>query len=452
MCAMPTIQLFCPPLAQQIADRYKDIAARHDLPTPCLYAYSGMICSGCSSLCGFNRFAPWSPSVSTLSRGTHLINNDMVDECLVRHREYFLNLVRESPEDYVFVGDTTKNLSRTKDVLGGGLWGDSKGVIYEGQNLLVICLVHKEYGTAIPLIFTPCLKQEENGGKTANHVALELIDRLNSEGWPKLPVCFDSWFDGAWLYEELIRRKYIFAIEMKSSRKPKKSPGPRAKKHSMKDLFLKKTTEDEEKVFIESLHRVEVLSSTRKSGVKNKKYLSKRMIWIGGSKKDKKQLQLMLTAVYNDLNSSEAFGYYATNDLSSSIDWAWTMSRLRWNIEVTFRDLKQFLSFGNFAAKKANGVNIGLLFPVLILGHVRSHYDFVRPLGQILCQLNLKETLRSLNNMDNGVGAIRISILKNRVNPMHANNKPRSSATEKDNLLNKSKKTLRIKDNASCAA
>lgn len=415
-----SIQFLAPGIAREIGDKYKDIAAHASIRYPCLCAYIAMLINGSESLCGFSRLASWTPSVSTLSRSILNFSDAVSSRMLGRNRVAILNEVKKEEKNWVFVIDTTKNLKRTFGIDGFGLWHDSNNNIYKCQNLLVICAVHAPSGAAIPLHYLPCLKPSEREDKvTANHLVIETLDMLVDEGWPKLTVIMDSWFDGAWLIEQLKTRKFIFVVELKSRRKPKENCGPRVEKQALNDLF-----KDEE--------RYSVTTGTSLQAAQNEKYVSEdKQLWVGGSEKDGKQIGLLVCAVYNDLDDEKAFGYYATNDLSKSGAWLWTMSRCRWNIEVMFRDLKQYLAWGKLAAKSTSGVALSQTLPFIIVGHLRLKHDFNLPLSTILKKYNQVETIRSLQKIDTGIVKTRVQICKNRLNPDYANKKPISSAAEK---------------------
>lgn len=412
------IEFVVPRLVREIGDRYKDIAARNGIRNPCLYAYIGMLHTGSHSLCGFSRLAGWSQSVSTLSRSTHQFTEEIQEDFLRRHRWSLLNTIRKESGDWTFVIDTTKNLKRTFGLEGLGLWGDSNAVVFEGQNLLVIAAIHIKTGAAIPLHVLPCLKpSERKDNETANHRVIEILDKLSFEGWPKLHVVMDSWFDSAWLYEQLSSRGFTFVVQLKTIRKPKVNCSPNAKKHTFSEIF-------------DNLERSLTITGTRQTGEQNKKYCSERTIWIAGSNKENKQIQLKVGAAYNDDEGGKAFGYYATNDLSKSGVWLWAMSRCRWNIETMFRDLKQHLGFGKFASKHANGSAIAIVIPIIILGHLRTRCGLTTPIGTLLARNRQTELIRNFNSIDSEITKHRVSIIKHRLNPVFANKKPRSSAAE----------------------
>lgn len=424
-------QIVMPSIVRKIGDRYKDLAAQSGIRNPCLYAYIGMLFTGRPSLCGFSRLAGWTQSVSSMSRPTQQFDQEMQNAFLKRHRWGFLQKIREAQDDWVYVIDTTKNLKRTFGLEGLGRWGDSNSMIFEGQNLLVIAAIHKASGTSIPLHVLPCLKpSERKDNETANHRVIEVLDLLNQEGWPKLTVVMDSWFDAGWLYEQLSSRDYTFVVQLKQLRKPQLNPGPRTKKRKLSEIF-------------DPLDRSLVITGTRQKGVQKEKFYSERALWVSGSHKENKKIQLKVAAVYNESKDGKAFGFYATNDLSKSGAWLWNMSRSRWNIEVMFRDLKQHLCFGQFASKNANGSALGIVLPIVILGYLRLTEGLTTPLGTLIQKARQKETIRSFFKMENEFGKHRVTTLKNRLNPIYANKKPRSSAAEENKFMETKEKRLK---------
>ena len=71
------------------------------------------------------------------------------------------------------------------------------------------------------------------------------------------------------------------------------------------------------------------------------------------------------------------------------------MCRCRWNIEVCFRDLRQGLRWGQFAAKTPQGAELAFLLPILIQG-ILHEKDASTPLLTKLSKLRNSEMLAAL--------------------------------------------------------
>jgi hypothetical protein len=422
-----------PGLVRQVADRYKDIVRKGGIPYPLLCAYIAMPVYGMSSLSELVRHCPWASSLSVLSAHISRFDGSVLAQCQRRLSWSVLKRARPNAQKWVLVVDTTKNPKRIKELTGRGLWGDSNNVIYEGQNLLVIAAVNLDSGEAIPVAWEPCLKpSERKEAGSASTQTLHLLDNLVAQGWPKLPVICDSWFDGFDFMKGLEDRGFEFVIQLKPNRKPKLVPAPRARKHHLPEVF-------------EKLPRSGIRASTRgpdpqKIGIKEMKFRADKLVWIQGGKGNKMQLPLKVTAVYNHPRESRAFGYYATNALSKSGAWLWKMSRVRWNIEVMFRDLKQQMGWGKLASSSENGNNLSLFMPIAVLAYLRENQAQSQSIGKQLSIERHEELLRSIHFLSANPKHIKVARLFSRLDPARACCKPKDTAAEKKKFFNKPRK------------
>lgn len=356
-----------PRLARLIADRYQDIFRDAGISYSMLCLFIAMTLCGIPSFAQLVLIASFSPSGSTLSRNAAKFNEDTMNRTQRRLASSVLARVLATPDEWIWVVDTTSNIKRTDGIKGGGNWANSKNEIFYGQNLMVLCAVNKNTGASIPILWRPCIKKlDQKEGDNNHDLLIEMIDCILSQNWPKLVICLDSWFDSAKLMEALSARKITFAVQLKSSRKPKLSPSPRHPKIKLVDIFSKMNRKSCRVTTRESIQIVN-------NSVKGIRYVAGAKIWIAGSGKNAKQIQLNVSAVYNHHNERNAFGYYATNDLSAPNIWSWKMSRFRWNIEVGFRDLRQGLNWGKFEAKNPNSANLSLMLPILIQGYLKEN-------------------------------------------------------------------------------
>lgn len=427
------ISFHAPELVRSIADRYKDIAREGGIPYPLLCAYIAMTVFGMSSLSDFVRSSSWVASHSVLSAALIFFNKKLLSQAMDRLSWSVLKRVHRNAADWVFAVDTTKNPKRTTGLTGSGLWGDSNGSVYTGRNLLVVAAVNTVTGEAIPVAFEPCLKpSERKESGSASTQTLALLDRLVEQGWPRLTVILDSWFDSVDFMRALNERKFTFVIELKSFRKLKTNPSPRVKRKSFEEVFA-------------GLPRKGVRAGTsvaaeKRNSRKNLRFTAGKVVWLQGGSRKKSLFQVKAAAVYNHPRERSAFGYYATNSLSKSDAWLWKMSRVRWNIEVMFRDLKQYMAWGKQAFHSEEGNDLFLFLPVAVLAWLREKHEGQGQIGKMLAELKQSEILRSVKFMMENPNSEKVKKYISRNNKEYAHKKPVDSAAEKAKSRGKSRK------------
>lgn len=400
-----------PPLARLIAGRYQDIFRDVGISHSMLCLFIAMTLGGIPFLSRLVRIACFSPSHSSLSRAGSKFDSIAMNRAMRRLAWTVLKRVRKAPEDWIFVVDTTANAKRTAGLEGQGLWANSKNEVFFGQNLMVLCAVNTRTGEAIPVAWTPCFKEGDRVPGSTNHdLVPQLIHSLLGQGWPKLNLVMDSWFDSVSLMKTLENMGITFVIQLKSSRRPKTNPSPRNPKKFLVDIFS-------------AVKRVSCRTTTRenklpsKIGLHGVKFVAGSDFWISGSGKDAKQIRVRVAAVYNHIKERNAFGYYATNDLSASYIWCWKMSRYRWNIEVCFRDLRQSMLWGRWPAKSPELANLSLVIPILVLGFLRET-EAETPILSRLERLRDEETMHSIdffvkNPKSHKLESLRIRLIEN---------------------------------------
>lgn len=173
-------------------------------------------------------------------------------------------------------------------------------------------------------------------------------------GFPPCPVASDSWFDSKEFIQSVYDLGCEFAGELKSTRNVKNNPGPKNPVAKIKYWFEN--------------HSKKRLPQTKfqKRFEKRGKAFSEDILYITGLGRP-----LKVIAVYNRLNGSSPFAYYATTDLSMTGSQLWKMSRARWAIEVMFRDLKQSLGFGRLTAGGEGGANLSICIPLILYTSMR---------------------------------------------------------------------------------
>jgi len=424
---------FCAPkIVRRIADCYKDIATKEGIPYSALCAYIAMNLFGRSSFSSLCRYAPWTYSCSSLSEHMHKITQLVQNRIMHRLRNRILKRIKISPDDWILVVDTTKKPSHIAALTNSGSWRESNFNAFFGLNLLVIVAVNIHTGVALPLDFIACEKKKPGREKqsTAWELVLKLLDKLTAEGFPKLTLAQDSWFDGVDYLSQLKARGFTYETELKSSRLVKEYPN--SSRVSLKDAFI-----NEKKVAVAAATR-EITQRDVRKGLQGKKYVAEKILYIKSSK-SKKSIRVKVAAVYNYPNEKEAFAYYVTNDISKSGVWLWKVSRLRWNIEVLFRDLKQNLAWGNLAGHEESVSYSSLMFPLLIVVHLRllDHgykANEYTSLGTMVSKILQEEALRGVDFITNNPKHSMIALLRNRLDPKFANKKPANMPAE-DRML-----------------
>jgi hypothetical protein len=421
--------MFCvPPLARSIADRYKDLL--ESTPYSLLCAYIALCLFGADSFSDLVRYAPWVPSLSTLSAGLEKINPEHLNRAMRRLRSSVLKMVNKNPGEWAFFFDTTANPKRVVGLPGRGLWATSKGNVYDGRNLLVLVVVNKITGIAIPVAWAPCIKPKDDkiNGKMAWELVLDLLDLVVDEGFPKLDVGADSWFDGVLFFNALNKRGFTFNIELKSSRTAKRNISPNATWKHLEDHFgglPKKGTR------VGTREPEEILT-----GMRGMKFVASRILWVRASKPDsdgkKIEPRIRVAAVYNHANEKKPFAFYATNNISKSGVWQWEMARWRWNIEVLFRDLKQNLTWGKLTCESHTGCDAFIVIPFLIVAYLRLKDDSSgkRSIGEILTEAQHKSVLHSIEFIIANPKCSIYQKFKARMNPSRACKKPVDSVAE----------------------
>ena len=431
--ALPVI-LCVPRVVRKIADCYKDIVAKEGIPYSVLCAYIAMSLFGNSSFSGFCRYAPWTYCCSSLSEYMQKLSKIVQNRVMRRFRTRVLKHIKKSPNEWIFVVDTTKKPSHIAALNHCGSWRESSHNAFFGLNLLVIAVVNVRTCVSLPLDFLPCekIKQGYEKQNTAWELVLKLLDKLVEEGFPKLNISQDSWFDGVEFANKLKDRGFTYETELKSSRLVKTHPN--SSRVSLKDAFA-----DEKKIAVKAFTR-EIGHENVSKGLQGKKFVAEKILYIKSSK-TKKSIQVKVAAIYNYQSEKEAFAYYFTNDISKSGAWLWKMSRLRWNIEVLFRDLKQNLDWGNFSSHEESGAYLFLIIPFLIVVHLRIEKHNYKTkedtsIGAMVSRIQHDETIRTIDFILNNRCHFLIEKLRNRLDPKFANRKPANMAAEDRKLNN----------------
>ena len=254
--------------------------------------------------------------------------------------------------DFCFAVDDTAN-PKFGSVFGSSPFHSSAGSFF-GQKIMVLVIVDLKSHQALPISYIFL-----TGKKDPHHIpgperAIGLIEEALSNGFPPLPVTSDSWFGSKEFIKSVRQLGCEFAGELKSNRITRLHFAPGTEKKKIGRWF-------------EKLPRVR-LKQTRfqKRREKRGKAFSELILFI----KDL-YLPLKTIAVYNRINGTTPFAFYATTDTSMTGARLWRFSRARWAIEVLFRDLKQSLGFGSLTAGGEGGAHMAVCIPLILLTSIR---------------------------------------------------------------------------------
>lgn len=306
---------------------------------------------GAEGFCDLVRRCPWCPSVSTLSRAALKFESNRF---MRRNQERILKKLNERGHgDFCFAVDDTANPKYGSGVFGSSPFGSTGGP-YFGQKILVLVIVDLRQRRAVPISYVFL-----TGKKDPNHVpgpnrALGLIEAAIEVGFPPLPVASDSWFDSKEFIQGVKNLGCEFAGELKSNRLARTNSHPGSPRQKLGLWF-------------EKLARIR-LGQTRYQKRKERrgKAFSEKQLFINGL-----GLSLYIIAVYNRINGTQPFAFYASTDPSMTGARLWKLARARWAIECLFRDLKQSLAFGGLTAGGEGGAHLAVCLPLILLTSIR---------------------------------------------------------------------------------
>jgi hypothetical protein len=230
-----------------------------------------------------------------------------MQSAILRHYRQSINLA-----DFVWVIDDTDNPKYGKYVFRSGVWHGSSGP-WTGQKIVVLALVDKKRGIAIPVTYRIAAKKGDPGYKKGIETAVEMIDEVIKAGFPKIAVTADSWFDAVELRQQMDQRDIEYCGEIKSNRNVRTNPGRFTPWRSLQDIFKNRSRKKVRTIFDSA--KVKRRKKSPKSAAQLQLYL----------KNYKKALNVI--AVYNRRNGKHPFGYYGSSNLSRSRAEIWEISR-----------------------------------------------------------------------------------------------------------------------------
>lgn len=344
---------------RKVADQFKSVFAPGEMPYTALCAFFALSLYNCKGLSELARTCPWSPSVSELSRAIAAWN---ANRFIRRLRASVLRRFdgKLNPVDFCYAIDDTANPKYGNGIYGSGRWGGSGGQ-YNGQKILVVALVDRKRGIAIPIHYAFARKEGlDPDYKSMPMLAVDLLQECMAGGFPPLPVTCDSWFDSKDFMNALEGIGLSYDGEIKSTRNVKGNPGPNVKWRKLKEFFAGKERKPVlAKPYGERRKR-------KKRGRKKQKYIVERVVMISGVSHPVKMI-----AVYNNRRDKNAFAYYISTNRSMSGAELWALARSRWAIEVMFRDLKQNLAFGRLPCTGKEAADLAVCVPLALIVSLR---------------------------------------------------------------------------------
>ena len=342
-----------------IADRYKSLFKDSPTSYRSLCALLSLSLYNCKGLSELARFAPWSPSVSELSRAVDGWN---ANRFMRRLRASVLRRWRErlNTADFCYAVDDTANPKFGKGIYARAPWHSSGGA-YVGQKILVIALIERRSGVAIPIHYAFGIKKTEANYRSMPDLAIECLAECLACGFPPLPVTCDSWFDSSDFMKDLEKIGLSYDGEIKSTRNLRVTPGLRAKIQKLATFFQ---AQPRQAVLAKPYGQRR--SIRKKRGPKKKKYIAETVAMINGITHPMKVI-----AVYNHRNDKEAFAYYVSTNRTMSGAELWALARSRWAIEVLFRDMKQNLAFGHLPCTGKEAADLAVCVPFALIVSLR---------------------------------------------------------------------------------
>jgi hypothetical protein len=391
--------MFLPFEVREVYFLYKDIFEEQNIGY--LHATSLMLLhsAGYKDLSDLVRFCPTTPSVSGLADQLLKFNKNRF---MKRNQKRILDMMNRSGHcEFCFAIDDTAN-PKYGNCFQSDKFGSSSGV-YFGQKVMVLVVVNLRTGRAYPIQFTFLTGKNNPDHIPANVIAIHLLQEAIHYGFPPCPVTSDSWFDSKDFIKSVINLGCDFAGELKSTRNVKNNPSPNSPVRKLTTWFNDLTRQ--------RLPQTKFQKRLEKRG----KAFSEDNLYITDL-----GYPLKVIAVYNRMNGNSPFAYYATTNLSMTGSKLWKMSRARWAIEVMFRDLKQFLSFGRLSAGGEGGANLSICIPLILFTSMRidskriwncSEQDSIGSIVKGVREVALSKSLDHIIHQPNGE---KIKILKAR--------------------------------------
>lgn len=424
MSLVPVPVVECPKLVRDFCDGFKDL-----LPVKGSYqSFVALVCAavfGVANISDVARYFLFAPSVSLMS--DFMSGGIPTDQLNRRHRRRLLAVlskIKSNPGRYQFAIDDTLVPHSGKSMWGVYTWYDhTKKSYVNGHKILVVGVVDKFRNVLIPVIWeilhrdlSKVISNADKQGSDRIHetgwqVALRLLDQALLSGFPKLPVCADSWFHGEDFCRSLDERGIPYVIEVKSNRI--------AETHGQKKIGRNLVSFFKEKI------RHLILFKNRR------KFACEAVVTLRDSATPVKIVAVANRQALDD----DVFAYYASNQLTWGASKIWGYSRGRWAIEVQFRELKQFFALGEAAVRSQQSIETAVSISMIALTVIRLEQladadsqsnQHIRPIpaGVIVRDLQMKSLTRSILKLAIHPQKHTVQAFHKRYNRQNLNTKP----------------------------
>jgi Transposase DDE domain len=390
----------CPPEIRKIADRFKDAAGVSYSHLTSFFATSLL---GTCNLSNTVRYNPWVHSVSALDRALLKFDGE---KFMARMRASVLKKFGNTLTDERFcfaVDDTTvqrfgKNIGSISNHPRHG-----KSGIVRGQRVMVLFLIDKVRGVALPLCFAMCLNKWASGYRSNHDLCFDLVNEIIEAGFPELRTVADSGFDSSALIAKFDSKGLRFIVECKSNRKVRKAPSPKCPKISWAEAVEKE------------IRRGFKLDPTEQSKRKRKtKYIASRFVQISG-----RDAPVTAGVVYNKMTDSNFFAVYISNDRTLRGEDLWMHSRARWHVEEAFRALKQSFCFLKLPCQGAGACLVSVCIPFALLNAIQMDPDYwgsqgKYTVGALIRKFRERSLWNAVQKLAGGQKSIAVLTLKTR--------------------------------------
>ena len=128
---------------------------------------------------------------------------------------------------------------------------------------------------------------------------------------------------------------------------------------------------------------------------------------------------LKFILVFKHSNSKKPEAIYATTDLTLDGAHIWKAGRERWNIESTFRDLKQNLFFGRLSLQGQVGADLAICLPMVLYSSLQmdafwGEFPENYTLGQKIESIRKRELIKSTEFIKKSPKSLKIDLYLNR--------------------------------------
>ena len=358
------------------------------------------------------KLAPWTRSESSIGRSVKNIN---IDALMTKHQSRILSKLKKSMEEdparFMYIIDDTPNEKDGKLLKKCGRHCSHKNKMYRGQRIIMLCIYDKKTGKNYPIAYDYCLNKDDAEHVKSTDLMIKLLQRALDMGFPPTTCVTDSWFNSSEIVMKVRGMGFKFCGEFKLNRTVKIEGNDRW-------LNLKKASAE---LMKQKITKKKIVTSKAKPRNKRGKIKREKFIYIqefeGKVKKCGVTLKFIL--VFKHSNSKKPEAIYATTDLTLDGAHIWKAGRERWNIESTFRDLKQNLFFGRLSLQGQVGADLAICLPMVLYSSLQmdafwGEFPENYTLGQKIESIRKRELIKSTEFIKKNPKSRKIDLYLNR--------------------------------------